>query len=252
MSSDGPWAATAARHAVTTRRPYTRRPYTRRPYAWPALLTLLLVLASAPETVDAGAASAGEDGNHRLLVLGDSISAAYGIQREQSWVYLLQQRLDEDNRSWQVINASLSGETTGGGLARLGQLLDRHDPDVVLIELGGNDALRGYPLDSMRDNLQRMAELADSAGAHVLIAAMEIPPNYDPRNSAAFRDMYFEVAETVGADVIPFMLEQVALAPGMMQRDGIHPTARAQPIMLDTAWPTIDAALRKVAAREPG
>jgi acyl-CoA thioesterase I len=189
------------------------------------------------------------DAGHTLLVLGDSISAALGIQRDAGWVALLEQRLRDEGRPWRVVNASMSGETTGGGLARLPQLLAAHTPEVVLIELGGNDALRGYPLDHIRHNLERMTEKARAAGAAVLIAEMQIPPNYDPRNAEAFRALFGEVADAHAAELIPFLMQDVALEPGMMQPDGIHPTAAAQPAMLEAAWPAIDRVLSRVAAR---
>jgi acyl-CoA thioesterase I len=209
-----------------------------------AAFTLMVPAAAASSETKSAAAEV----RHTLLVLGDSISAALGIQRGLGWVVLLEERLREQGRPWQVVNASMSGDTTGGGLARLPRLLATHEPDVVLIELGGNDALRGHPLAAIETNLRRMTELAQAAGAEVLIAEMQIPPNYDPRNAAAFRQLFHEVAADYDADVIPFLLESVALEPGMMQADGIHPTAAAQPIMLDTAWPAIERVLDRAEA----
>jgi acyl-CoA thioesterase I len=209
-----------------------------------AAFTCLVPAAAASSETKAAAAEV----RHTLLVLGDSISAAMGIQRGLGWVALLEARLQEQDRPWRVVNASMSGETTGGGLARLPRLLATHEPDLVLIELGGNDALRGHPLAAIEANLRRMTELAQAAGAEVLIAEMQIPPNYDPRNAAAFRQLFHEVAADHDADLIPFLLEHVALEPGMMQPDGIHPTAPAQPIMLDTAWPAIERVLDRAEA----
>jgi acyl-CoA thioesterase I len=208
-----------------------------------AVAFMLAGLAWIPAAAASSDTAAASESRHTLLVLGDSISAALGIQRSQGWVALLAQRLHDEGRPWQVVNASMSGETTGGGLARLPQLLEVHEPDVVLIELGGNDALRGYPLEQIATNLRRMSTLALDAGAEIIIAEMQIPPNYDPRNAAAFAALFHEVAAAFDADVIPFLLEDVALEPGLMQRDGIHPTARAQPIMLDAAWPVIERVL---------
>jgi len=180
-----------------------------------------------------------------LLVLGDSISAAYGIQREQGWVTHLETRLSALDPAWKVVNASVSGETTGGGLARLPAALETHDPAVVVIELGGNDALRGYPLPRIRDNLDDLVRLARDAGREVLLVGMQIPPNYGPRYSQGFSAMFQEVAERHEVPLVPFLLQEVALAPGMMQDDGIHPTADAQPLMLETLWPHLEPLLAR-------
>jgi acyl-CoA thioesterase-1 len=166
--------------------------------------------------------------------MGDSISAGYGIQREQGWVHLLDTRLKAHESNWRVVNASISGETTGGGLARLPQALAVHAPTLVIIELGGNDGLRGYPIARIRENLQAMADLALAERVEVMLVGMQIPPNYGPRYTRGFRSMFAEVAEATGAT---FLLEDVALEPGFMQADGIHPTAEAQPVLLDTLWP---------------
>ena len=179
-----------------------------------------------------------------LLVLGDSISAAYGIQREAGWVQRLEQRLSEREPGWKVVNASVSGETTGGGLARLPAALEAHDPDVVVIELGGNDGLRGYPLQRIRANLERMVGLALDAGAAVLLVGMQIPPNYGPPYAQGFAALFQHVAESNDVPLVPFLLERVALAPELMQEDGIHPTAEAQPLLLDTVWPHLEPLLQ--------
>ena len=182
-----------------------------------------------------------------VLVLGDSISAAYGIQREQGWVALLAERLAPHGHS--VVNASISGETTGGGLARLPGALAEHNPDVVIIELGGNDGLRGYPIKRMRGNLERMVQLSREAGSQPVLVGMQIPPNYGPRYTKAFRETFSNVAEQHDLPFVPFLLEDVALAgETMMQRDGIHPTAEAQPLLLDTLWPTLAALLPGISA----
>jgi acyl-CoA thioesterase I len=180
-----------------------------------------------------------------ILVLGDSISAAYGIQRERGWVAKLADRVSDLDRPWRVVNASLSGETTGGGLARLPDALTAHRPDVVVIELGGNDGLRGYPVDSIRDNLTAMVRVTRGAGSAVLLVGIEIPPNYGPRYTRAFADVFREVAESEDVPLVPFILEQVALEPGLMQADGIHPTAEAQPLLLETVWPELAALLEQ-------
>ena len=171
-----------------------------------------------------------------VLVFGDSISAAYGIDRDAGWAALLDQRLRATYPDARSINASVSGETTQGGRARLLAALERHQPDLVFLELGGNDALRGYPVRQMTANLQAMVEMAQSKGARVILLGMQIPPNYGPRYTREFAGAFQTVAEATDAHLVPFFLDGVALGDGMMQSDGIHPTTRAQPIMLDTAW----------------
>ena len=198
---------------------------------------LIIVCASLFIVALPSLASADNSGQSELhpktiMVLGDSISAGYGIQREQGWVHLLDQALIEQELGWRAVNASISGETTGGGLARLGDLLTTHEPDVVLIELGGNDGLRGYPVKSIRANLTSMAEMVAKQGATPVVMAMRIPPNYGPRYTRAFDGVFAEVADSTASAFIPFFLAEVALEPGMMQDDGIHPTADAQPQML--------------------
>ena len=195
------------------------------PLALGLLLAALATSASAPAP--------------GVLVLGDSISAAYGMSLEQGWVALLERRLAESHPGSRVINASISGETSGGGLRRLPALLEEHQPGLVIIELGGNDGLRGYPINKFRDNLRQMATLSQDAGASVLFLAMEIPPNYGSRYTGAFRDSFAVVAEETGSELGPFLLDGVATEPGMMQPDGIHPTAAAQPRLLDSVLPTL-------------
>ena len=145
-----------------------------------------------------------------ILVIGDSISAGYGIQRNQGWVALLEARVATLQPPHTVVNASISGDTTGGALARLPRALEVHKPDVVVIELGGNDALRGYPVDRIENNLDAMATLAKDAGASVLVLGMEIPPNYGARYTQAFHAVYADVAERTGATLVPFLLDGVA------------------------------------------
>jgi acyl-CoA thioesterase-1 len=203
-----------------------------------ALLLFAAVLARHPLADDI-APNASEVGT--ILVLGDSISAAYGIQRDAGWVALLEQRLATHRPSWRVVNASLSGDTTGGGLARLPKALETHAPSIVVIELGGNDALRGYPIADIRRNLEKLTSLAQSAGARVVIAGMQIPPNYGSRYTQAFHQMFVEVAEANDATLIPFLLDGIATDDRLMQPDGIHPTAEAQRQLLENAWPAIAA-----------
>jgi acyl-CoA thioesterase-1 len=193
---------------------------------------LLLALASSAQARE-----------QRILVLGDSISAAYGMSLEQGWVALLERQLAELAPDGEVINASISGETTGGGLRRLPALLAQHEPGVVIIELGANDGLRGFPLTGLRANLGKLAELSRDAGARVILVAMEIPPNYGARYTSGFRQSYIEVADSTGSTLAPFLMEGVATNPELMQDDGIHPTAAAQPKLLQNILPTIQAVL---------
>ena len=173
-----------------------------------------------------------------VLVIGDSLSAGYGIQVEQSWVTLLQQELLKSAQT-KVVNGSVSGETSGGGLARLPALLSKHKPDVVIIELGGNDGLRGQPINIMQDNLQRMITASQTAGADVLLAGMQIPPNYGPRYTKQFKETYTKLAEKNNISLVPFLLEDVAVHNNLIQRDGIHPTAEAQPLILKNVMPVL-------------
>ncbi|WP_275445755.1 MULTISPECIES: arylesterase [unclassified Halomonas] len=175
-----------------------------------------------------------------VMVMGDSLSAAYGIEREFGWVNLLSKRLDDDV---EIVNASISGETTSGGAARLPELLGQHDPDIVLLELGGNDGLRGLPPGQMRANLARMIEASQDAGAKVLLLGIEVPPNYGQAYTDAFRRVYQGLADEYGIPLVPFLLEGIALDKSLMQNDGIHPTAAAQPRILDNVWPTLESLL---------
>ncbi|MEY3975012.1 MAG: hypothetical protein RLZZ33_67 [Pseudomonadota bacterium] len=181
----------------------------------------------------------------KILVLGDSISAGYGLAANEGWVSLLQNRLKSQGYGYRVVNASVTGETTTGGLARLPRALSLHRPVIVVIELGGNDGLRGLPLETSRANLQKMINLSREAGAAVLLLGMKIPPNYGPRYASEFERLYADLARRNNLAFEPFFLDRVALADGMMQDDGIHPTAKAQPIMLETLWPPLTRLLRR-------
>jgi acyl-CoA thioesterase-1 len=187
-------------------------------------------------------AAAGSPGK-TVLVMGDSISAAYGMSLQEGWVALLAGRLEDTHPDTRVVNASISGETSAGAAARLPALLEEHQPGVVIIELGGNDGLRGYPVSRMRDNLTAMAQQSKAAGARVLILAMEIPPNYGSRYASAFRNSFGKVAEETGSALSPFMLDGVATTGELMQPDGIHPTVEAQPLLLDNVWPHLEPLL---------
>ncbi len=172
-----------------------------------------------------------------LLVLGDSLSAAYGLPAEQGWVSLLEQELKQRRLADRVVNASISGETSSGGLQRLPRLLADHRPDLVLLELGANDGLRGTPLQVMEQNLRRMVELSQASGAEVMLIGIRIPPNYGPQYTQRFYSIYPDLAREYQLPLVPFLLERVALKPQLMQSDGLHPTAAAQPILLQTVWP---------------
>lgn len=207
-------------------------------------LALFLLHGHAAATVDRAAAGTGAE-QQRLLVLGDSISAAYGMSLEQGWVSLLAAALSQDT-SWEVVNASISGETSAGGLRRLPALLREHRPSLVVLELGGNDGLRGYPTQKLQENLARMTQLSRDAGANVIIVPMEIPPNYGPRYTSEFRATFARVASEEGAALAPFILENVATQASLMQEDGIHPTVDAQSQLLDNILPTILAEMEKL------
>lgn len=171
-----------------------------------------------------------------LLVLGDSLSAAYGMPQQQGWVSLLQQRLNHEGYRYQVINASISGETTHGGLARLDRQLELHQPDLVIIELGANDGLRGTPLTVIEANLNRLVTQVKKAGARVLLLEMRLPPNYGPRYAEGFTRLFSQVAQQQQVPLLPFFMAPVVLEPGLMQDDGLHPNAQAQPVLLDQIW----------------
>ncbi|TRO37219.1 arylesterase [Pseudomonas sp. ALS1279] len=174
-----------------------------------------------------------------LLVVGDSISAAFGLDSRVGWVALLEKRLQEEGFEHAVVNASISGDTSAGGAARLSALIAEHKPELVIIELGGNDGLRGQPPAQLQQNLASMVEKSQQAGAKVLILGMRLPPNYGARYTTAFAEVFSKVAEESGSALVPFVLEGIGGVPSMMQPDGIHPTAEAQPVLLDNVWPTL-------------
>lgn len=178
-----------------------------------------------------------------ILVLGDSLSAGYGMALEASWPRLLQTRLDGNGQRYRVVNASITGDTTQGGLTRLPRLLDKFQPRWVILELGGNDGLRGLSLDVTRNNLEQMIRLSQAAGADVVLTGIVLPPNYGPTYGERFRALFSELAEESGVLLVPFLMDGVALVDGMMQDDGIHPNAEAQPVMLDNVWAVLGPAL---------
>ncbi len=181
-----------------------------------------------------------------ILVFGDSISAGYGLAHvETGWVEMLRTKLKSEGYGYQVVNASVSGETTAGGVARLPRALSLHHPQIVIIELGGNDGLRALPIAQMRANLMRMADLATAAGAKVLLLGMRIPPNYGPEYTEQFRTTFTDVAQADKLPVVPFLLQGIALTPDLVQGDGIHPNELGQPILLANVWSTLKPLLKK-------
>ena len=183
-----------------------------------------------------------------LLIVGDSLSAGYGLRPGESWTVLLQQRLEQGGYPHKVVNASISGDTTRGGLTRLPRALTIHQPAVVVIELGGNDGLRAIPPEEIRRNLDGMVELSQQHGAAVVITGIQVPPNYGPIYAQKFQGAFRSVAEERDVPLTPFVLDGIALEPGMMQEDGIHPTAAAQPRILDNLWPWIEPLVAKAVA----
>ncbi|MEO8063710.1 MAG: arylesterase [Pseudomonadota bacterium] len=174
-----------------------------------------------------------------IVVLGDSLSAGYGIKVQEGWVNLLGKRLASEGYGYGVINASVSGETTQGGLARLPRVLESHKPAIVIVELGANDGLRGLPLAASRENLRQIVERSRAAKARVVLVGMVIPPNYGPRYGQEFRDMFATLAAKYPIALVPFFLDHVALKPDLMQADGLHPNALGQPQLLENLWPKL-------------
>ncbi|MFZ0791519.1 MAG: arylesterase [Chromatiaceae bacterium] len=209
----------------------------------PLIAMLPLLLAVAP------VASGDEpDGSPappipRLLVLGDSLSAAYGIASEDGWVSLLQERLRDRGARYEVVNASISGETTAGGLTRLPTLLAEHQPQILVIALGANDGLRGFSFDTIRRNLGGMIQRARESGSRVILAGVRLPPNYGAAYTQGFQAVFRELAGAEGVPLVPEILAGVAEDRGLMQADGIHPTAAAQPLILDNVWPVLQPLL---------
>ncbi|MGO9995188.1 MAG: arylesterase [Steroidobacteraceae bacterium] len=200
------------------------------------VVLLMLGLAALSATADAPA----------ILVFGDSISAGYGLAHvDDGWVGLLRAKLKAEGYGYQVVNASVSGETTAGGLARLPRALALHHPQIVIIELGGNDGLRALPIDQMRANLTKMIDLSMAIGARVLLLGMRVPSNYGPEYTEKFNSAFADVAHAENAALVPFLLADVALSPDLMQADGVHPNERGQPKMLATVWPVLKPMLRK-------
>lgn len=193
----------------------------------------MLLVAFAAITATANAKNA------QILVVGDSLSAGYGLSAGEGWVDLLTKKLAREKISAVVVNASISGDTTAGGVSRLPALLAKHKPTHVVIELGGNDGLRGSPVTTAKANLLRMAELSRASGAKVLIIGMQMPPNFGPGYTAQFEAMYADVAKATGAGLVPRFLEKIGADLSWFQPDRIHPTAAAQPVLVETVWPAL-------------
>lgn len=215
----------------------------------PLSLSRRKVLALAACLGFAAYAQAASPGRPALLVVGDSLSAGYGLETGKGWVDLLRQQLDAGRPRWNVINASVSGDTTAGGLARLPALLARDKPAVVILELGGNDALRGLSLQQTKNNLTKMVTLCKKAGAAVLLIGMQIPPNYGAAYTERFAAIFPAVAQSTHVALVPFLLSGVVSHPDWFQSDNIHPTAQAQPTMLDTVWPHLKPLLARSAEK---
>lgn len=182
----------------------------------------------------------------RILIVGDSISAAYGMVVSAGWVHLLQEKISHTSHAhYEVINASISGNTSADGLSRLPKLLSLYSPEIVIIELGGNDGLRGYPVKIMANNLQKMIDLSKKNNATVVLAGIQIPPNYGERYTQAFSKTFQQLSTNNTVSYVPFILEGIATRPLLMQKDGIHPTAEAQPLLLENMWKSIYGLLQK-------
>jgi acyl-CoA thioesterase-1 len=196
------------------------------------LSLMLCLIAAAPLSARAAEPPA-------ILVVGDSLSAGYGLLPGQGWVTLLQQRLKREGYGYRVVNASVTGETTDGGVQRIDRALTQHQPAVAIIELGGNDGLRGLPVSRVRANLELLIMKSRAAGAQVLLVAIRVPANYGQRYATSFQSIYADLATQYRIGVVPFLSDQVAVDLALFQADGIHPNARAQPLLLDNLWPQL-------------
>lgn len=198
-------------------------------------LCLLVLMSAAPAAVRAST----------IMVLGDSLSSAHGIDERQGWVNLLRQKLAENGYPQSVVNASISGDTTQDALSRVDAAIDRHRPDIVIVELGGNDGLRAFPIQAIRRNLSRILQIIRESGAKIVLAGIRMPPNYGPAYADAFAQLYPDLAARFHAALVPFFMDGVALNPDLMQSDGIHPNARGQPLLLANVWPVLQPLLSK-------
>jgi acyl-CoA thioesterase-1 len=217
---------------------------TRPAFAAIRFVVLLLLACGSVDGARAAATPATAATQPVILVLGDSLSAAFGIKLDQGWVALLQARLHAKGYGHRVVNASSSGETTGGGLTRLPRALATHKPAVVIVELGANDGLRGLPITDIRRNLSAIIRSSQQAGARILLVGMRIPPNYGPAYTRDFQALYGDLAREYNLPLVPFLLEDIAADDNQFQPDGIHPTAAAQPILLREIWPHLEPLLK--------
>lgn len=177
--------------------------------------------------------------NPKILIVGDSLSAAYGIPQQQGWAVLLQKKLQLKNYRYDVVNASMSGETSSGGASRLNTALQKTKPAIVILELGANDGLRGLPISEMITNLSNIIRQSKQSGAKVLLIGMQIPPNYGPKYSEAFSQSYLRLSHEHKIPLVPFMLKNIAVQPDLIQQDGLHPNVLAQPMILENIWPQL-------------
>jgi len=205
---------------------------------------LAFAVSAAQPALAQTAAPAQGSGARTLLIVGDSLSAEYGLQRGSGWPELLRRRLADTHPEYRLVNASISGDTTSGGLSRLPGLLREHRPAIVMLELGSNDALRGLSLGMTQKNLDAMAQAARDAGAQVLVVGMQIPPNYGQDYAKRFNDLFRTVAQAHQARYVPFLLDGIAADRGMFQADGLHPTEQAQPRLLENVWAVLEPMLR--------
>ncbi len=203
------------------------------------VLPRLLVILTAMLIIVRSDASTAPAEPKTLLILGDSLSAGYGIRPQLGWVALLTGRLQDKGYGYHVVNASVSGETTAGGLARLPHLLQLHHPDAVLVELGGNDGLRGLPIEDIRENLAKITQQTLRSGAKVILVGIRVPANYGPQYSEQFAGLFMAIAKKEHVACVPFLLEKIALTDKYFQADQLHPTEDAQPLLLDTVWPVL-------------
>jgi acyl-CoA thioesterase-1 len=233
-----PTRATPA--ATVCRRSLSANLRSRRGFGFVLALVCLLGIGLAPAGLVHAAATA-----NTIVVLGDSLSAGYGVKVDATWVTLLQRRLTDQGYGYRVVNASISGDTTGGARSRLPRALELHKPSILVLELGGNDGLRGLPLKQMRGNFEYLIEQSQAAGAQVVLVGMRIPPNYGAEYADSFHALYGELAKKYRLPLVDFFLEGVALDDNLMQADGIHPTAAAQPKLLDNLWPALLKVLKK-------
>ena len=213
------------------------------------MLALSLLALALPTYATQGVNSAPNSAPRRILVLGDSLSAEYGLQRGEGWVALMEARLQQEKIPSQVINASISGETTAGGRNRIAALLALHQPQIVLIELGANDALRGLPLSMTHDHLEFIARSVRESGAQPILIGIQVPPNYGPQYNRQLADAFASVARTQHAELVPFLLKGVADVPdaiNLFQADRIHPLASAHPVILNNVWPAVKKSLQRL------